>query len=284
MDAYMVFTEDNEIIKYDASGKELNKTSYEVVDFDDSDPSAWCVGHLKTGENSVLWPFEINAGGKYVTDFEICYLTVDKMCLVYPDGGAFSSNGGWGEASYWHFKSNSDVAGLIAGLDSGKAWTWNTDCPNGGVVWGNMGYCGGDGAKVYTGEGKWWGVTSEEDFLGQLGHSDTGDPTGEESMDAYMVFDPAGVVTKYAGDGSKINEGTFSVDLVSGNTWKVANLNTSAGAILWPFEINSGGNKPTAFEVCYIAGDAMTLVYPDGGDFSTVGNWAEASFWQFKAK
>jgi hypothetical protein len=28
----------------------------------------------------------------------------------------------------------------------------------------------------------------------------------------------------------------------------------------------------------------MTLVYPDGGDFGSLGSWGEATFWQFKAK
>jgi hypothetical protein len=36
------------------------------------------------------------------TWFEIVYLTGDKMCLVYPDGG---SQGAWGEATFWHFKA-----------------------------------------------------------------------------------------------------------------------------------------------------------------------------------
>jgi hypothetical protein len=34
--------------------------------------------------------------------FDVVYLTGDKMCLVYPDGGNQSA---WGEASYWHFKA-----------------------------------------------------------------------------------------------------------------------------------------------------------------------------------
>ena len=38
------------------------------------------------------------------TTFEVVYQTNDKMCLVYPDGGAFDGLGSWGEATYWHFK------------------------------------------------------------------------------------------------------------------------------------------------------------------------------------
>jgi hypothetical protein len=61
-------------------------------------------------------------------------------------------------------------------------------------------------------------------------------------------------------------------------------MKTDAGSILWPFEINSGGNKPTIFEVVYMTGSQFTLVYPDGGDFGSNGGWGEASFWHFKAK
>lgn len=67
--------------------------------------------------------------------------------------------------------------------------------------------------------------------------------------------------------------------LFQGNTWKVADLKTKA--ILWPYEINSGGNIPGTYEVVYPTGDKMTLVYPDGG---SQGGWGEASFWHFKAK
>ena len=52
-----------------------------------------------------------------------------------------------------------------------KVWKWDTDAPD-GVVWGNMGYCGGKGSDVALGgNGKWWGVTSEEEFLTQGQHA-----------------------------------------------------------------------------------------------------------------
>ncbi|MBQ6916492.1 MAG: hypothetical protein IJQ64_01645, partial [Prevotella sp.] len=68
------------------------------------------------------------------------------------------------------------------------------------------------------------------------------------------------------------------------NEWKVANMKTTAGTILFPYEINSGGNMPTIFEVVYLTGDKMCLVYPDGGDFGSLGGWGEATYWHFKAK
>ena len=280
LNAYMVFTEDGTLTAYDAAGNVIRSDSYSVEGYNPN--GEWKVGDLVT--KAILWPYEINSGGNIPGKYEIVYLTIDKMTLVYPDGGDFGSLGGWGEASFWHFMSDGDVAGSLTDYnDSGKAWTWDTGVT--GAVWGNMGYCGGNGAAVGTsGEGQWWGVTSEEEFAGQLGHSDTGVLTGEESMDAYMIFTPDGTITSYGADGAKIRGGSYELELIGGNEWKVANLNTTAGSILWPFEINSGGNKPTTFEVVYLTGDKMTLVYPDGGDFGGLGGWGEATFWHFKAK
>ena len=99
-----------------------------------------------------------------------------------------------------------------------------------------------------------------------------------------MTLNVDGTIVRHAGDGSVINSGTFELVPVEGNDWKVADLNTTAGTILWPYEINSGGNMPTTFEVCYLTGSKMCLVYPDGGDFGSLGGWGEASFWHFKAK
>ena len=41
---------------------------------------------------------------------------------------------------------------------------------------------------------------------------------------------------------------------------------------------------PTTFEMVYVSGNKMCLVYPDGGDFGGLGNWGEATYWHFKAK
>jgi hypothetical protein len=103
-------------------------------------------------------------------------------------------------------------------------------------------------------------------------------------MDAFMTLTPDGMITRHAGDGSVINSGSFEIEEVSGNAWKQANLNTTAGTILFPYEINSGGNMPTTFEMVYVSGNKMCLVYPDGGDFGGLGNWGEATYWHFKAK
>ena len=269
--SYMVFTEDGILTSYDSGGGVINTDAYAVENYNPN--GEWKVGDLVT--KAILWPYEINSGGNIPGRYEICYLTSDKMTLVYPDGGDFGSLGGWGEATFWHFRSDSDIKGMAYGYENGKDWTWDSGVDADGnelVVWGNMGYCGGAGADVgISGNGQWWGVVAESE-------------TEAESMDAYFTLTPDGVITRHAGDGSVINSGSFSIDETVANEWKVADLHTTAGTILWPYEINSGGNMPEVFEMVYLTGSKMCLVYPDGGDFSTNGGWGEASFWHFKAK
>ena len=279
LNAYMVFSEDGILKAYDAAGNVIRSDAFAVENFNPA--GEWKVGELVT--KAILWPYEINSGGNIPGRYEIVYLTPDKMTLVYPDGGDFGSLGSWGEASFWHFYSDSDYNGMAAGYDDGKSWTWDPDVT--GAVWGNMGYCGGAGSAVgQHGEGQWWGVTSTDEFNGQLGHTEDGTNHGDGDMNAFMTLGTDGTIKRCAADGSVINSGTYEFVPVAGNDWKVAELNTTAGTILWPYEINSGGNMPTTFEVVYLTGSKMTLVYPDGGDFSTLGSWGEASFWHFKAK
>lgn len=277
LDAYMVFTEDGLINAYDATGAVIRSGTYEIKNYNPTGNTEWKVGDLVT--NAILWPYEINSGGNIPGTYEICYLTSDKMTLVYPDGG---SQGSWGEATFWHFYSNSDVKGMAAGYENGKDWTWDYDGTN--TVWGNMGYCGGLGSDVgLNHNGQWWGVVNETEFMDQLQHAG-GSAHGDESMDAFMTFMTDGSIERHAGDGSVINKGTYEFDLSVASDWKVANLNTTAGTILFPYEINSGGNMPTTFEVVYLTGNKMCLVYPDGGDFGSNGGWGEATYWHFKAK
>ena len=279
--SYMVFTDEGILTSYDANGDIIRTGNYTISDYNPS--GEWRKGMLNT--DAILWPYEINSNGNIPGTYEIVYLTPDKMTLVYPDGGDFGGLGNWGEATFWHFCSTSDVEGMAFGYGTDtKDWTWDQSVGD-GEVWGNMGYCGGSGADVgISGNGKWWGCKTEEDFAGQLQHSNDGSLHGDESMDAYFTLSGEGTIVRHAGDGSVINSGSFEFDTSVANEWKVANLNTTAGTILWPFEINSGGNMPTTFEVCYLTGDKMTLVYPDGGDFGGLGNWGEATFWHFKAK
>ncbi len=281
INAYFIMDEDGNSTVYDKDGNEIRKAAYSVDGYTGSyDSENWKLGDLKT--TAILWPYEINSGGNNPGTFEIVYLTADKMCLVYPDGG---SQGAWGEASYWHFCSNTDIEGMAVGYgkNAKKSWTWDYDGTN--TVWGNMGYCGGKGSDVGTAHnGQWWGVTNEAEFMGQLNHTNDGKAHGDESMDAYFTLSADGSIARCAADGSVINSGKFEIEPIEGNEWKVAHLNTTAGTILFPYEINSGGNMPTTFEMVYLTGSKMCLVYPDGGDFSTNGSWGEASYWHFKAK
>ena len=172
---------------------------------------------------------------------------------------------------------------MAAGTENGKDWTWDDSITS--AVWGNMGYLGGSGTDVgLSGAGQWWGVTSTEEFNEQLGHTEDGVNHGDGDMNAFMTLGTDGTIKRCAADGTVINSGTYDFVLVTNNEWKVADLKTTAGAILWPYEINSGGKMPTIFDVVYLTNDKMTLVYPDGGDFSALGNWNEATFWHFKAK
>ena len=170
----------------------------------------------------------------------------------------------------------------LASNDYGsKTWKWDPSIT--GAVWGNMGYCGGAGSDVGTaGNGQWWGVTSTDEFNGQLQHTEDGTNHGDGDIDAYMTFGTDGILNAYDAAGNQIRNGKYELVPVSGNDWKIADLNTTA--ILWPYEINSNGNIPGTYEVVYLTSDKMTLVYPDGGDFGALGGWGEASFWHFKAK
>jgi len=170
---------------------------------------------------------------------------------------------------------------LLASNDGKKTWKWNTNAPD-GQVWGNMGSDGNyNGEKLaLTGDGKWWGVTSEEEFMGQLNHTNDGKAHGDESMDATMVFTEDGMIYCYDAEGKQIRSGKYEVKNYdpTRSSGAIGILHTEAGSILFPYEINSGGNMPTDFEIAYLTPGRMVLVYPDKGAWV---DWQEATFWQF---
>ena len=47
-----------------------------------------------------------------------------------------------------------------------------------------------------------------------------------------------------------------------------------------PFQINSGGNKPTDFEIMQLDSEHIKLIYAAPG----TGGWGEATWWAFKKK
>lgn len=305
LNAYMVFNEDGTVTSYAADGTEIRKGTFKVEgytgEYIEVGGNPWKLGDLVT--DAILWPWVINTDAtvpsktKWTNStgghgYEIVYLTPDKLTLVYPGGNSATgeTNGSWAEATYWHFKSSSDLLGMAAGYDKGKDWTWDDSVS--GTVWGNMGYLPGDGASVgQSGNGQWWGVTSEEDFQGQLQHTSDGAYHGDGSFDAYMTIGTDGLITSYGADGSVIRKGTYELKSVAGSDWKIADLKTDA--ILWPWIINTNGKMPSevnwgtnAYEVVYLTNDKMTLVYPGGNadEGKVNGSWGEATYWHFKAK
>lgn len=172
---------------------------------------------------------------------------------------------------------------MMAGNGS-KTWTWDTSAS--GSYWGNMGYCGGAGSNVaLDGYGQWWGISADDNSLSQ--HTDDGKRHGDESPDATMVFSLNGTVKCYNANGAEIRSGSYEVTDYNDSdpsAWRVGYLQTTPGAILFPYEINSGGKMPTKFDLVYLSDDKLCLVYPDGGNFNDLGNWGEATFWHFKTK
>ena len=300
LNAYMVFNDEGIVTSYDAEGNVIRQGAYKVENYNPN--GEWKVGDLRT--DAILWPWVINTDASLPSQvswgtgaYEIVYLTADKMTLVYPgkdDNGNANALGGWGEATYWHFKSSSDIEGMALGYGktAKKSWTWDTSIT--GAVWGNMGYCGGPGSAVGINGGgaQWWGIDSSAEFNNQLIHSEGGVNHGDGDLDAYMTFDAEGMVTSYGADGSVVRSGTYEFTPVKGNEWKVAELKTDA--ILWPWIINSKGTLPSqaswgsgVYEVVYLTSDKMTLVCPghdDNGNVNSLGGWGEATFWHFKAK
>ncbi len=289
--AYMEFFDDGNIISYDAGGNQIRKGKYSVEGWTGTKSHAsmdgavanWSFGTLKTSEGAILFPFQINGGGTQPTDFEIVQLDASHLQLIY----AAPNTGNWSEATWWAFKSSSDGEANLTNLST-KSWTWDTEFRADGAVWGNLGYSAGDD---WT-SGIWWGA-KPEDLTGQLQHSDTGNATGEESADAYMTFDwNSGTVQSYDASGAEIRSGKFeisgwgngkktqaSIDGVQ-SAWAYGTLHTDAGSILFPFQINGGGTKPTDFEIMKLDASHLQLIYAA----PNTGNWSEATWWAFKAK
>jgi hypothetical protein len=289
--ATMVIYDDGNIACFDAGGNQIRKGKYSVSGWTgeksqasvDGSQAKWAYGTLTTTEGSILFPFKINGGGEKPTNFEILQLDASHLKLAYAAAGT----GGWGEATWWAFKSASDGEGALTGFEN-KAWTWDTEFRGDGAVWGNCGYAAGED---WT-SGIWWGA-KPEDLTGQLNHSDTGVATGEESAGAYMTFDwKSASVKSFSAAGAEIRSGKFEI-LNWGNgektqasvdgsqaAWAYGTLHTDAGSILFPFKINGGGEKPTDFEIMQLDNDHLRLIYAAPG----TGGWSEATWWAFKKK
>jgi hypothetical protein len=307
--AYMVLDEDGNVKCFASDGVQIRSGKFRVTAWDEGNRSfasadgsqpAWSLGTLHTDAGSILFPFQINSHNDdhdkttCPTDFEIMQLDGSHLKLIYPQAGT----GGWTEATWWAFKSNSDAEGSLTNYGE-KSWTWDTEFRGDGGAWGNLGYAPGDGNSfVNDGNGIWWGCPPA-DLTGQLNHSDTGAATGEEDAGAYMTFNyQKGTISSFAANGSQIRSGKFEISAwdqgkrsyasVDGSqaAWSLGTLHTDAGSILFPFQINSHNDDhdkttcPTDFEIMQLDGSHLKLIYPQSG----TGGWTEATWWAFKKK
>ena len=173
---------------------------------------------------------------------------------------------------------------VLTGESGAKAWKWYTI---GTACWGNCGYIGVAGqANVAAGEipGYWWGCVAEDLETEQVQHAG-GVAYGYGSSDAYMVFDSVnGTVTSYKADGTQIASSSYSVEDFNWQPdYKFGDLvnDDDASGILFPFVVNKGGLKATNYEIIYLDGTLMTLIYK--GDNEEWG-WGEATWWRFQPK
>lgn len=272
----MTFDEDFNILTASKGNAEHRKASYSIENYVPGRVDNWQIATLKTSLPAVLWPYSINEEGKQVTEFDVMYLDSNHMTLVYTKG---NGAGSWGEISYWRFINVTPSKNVLEGLSERK-WSWAND---GIEVWGNAGNSGAGDAFTSTNvDGKWWGVVDAADLMGQLQHSG-GDSYGDESNNAYMIFGD-GKVTSYAADGSKIRGGSYELNIYPegrNGGWELGKLTTSEPALLFPWSINQEGTPVTEFDVMYMDGDYMNLVYTKGNG---AGSWGEITFWRFKGE
>ncbi len=279
--SYMEFNEEGGLIAYSPEGVKITDGSFAIKGFNNNqivNEETFSRGTLTTSAGAILWPFQINTNGGEPTEFEIGWLDATRMILLCPAEGA----GSWGEATWWSFMSDDDP--VIVGMND---WYWKPTEVNSGAVWGNGGYAAGAQSGNGTIEGSWWGCgvndgTCADTFAGQMQHAGDAYVPGEEYSTSRMSFsvDDA-TITVYDKDGNQIRQGSYALDLTPNpDTFSVGTLETSAGTILWPFAINTGGEMPTKFEVGYFSSDTMILIYaPDG-----TGAWGECTWWSFGKK
>lgn len=308
--AYMEFNDDGTIVTYNKDGNVIRQGKYSVDGYTgernhasiDGSQANWSYGTLKTTAGTILWPFEINWKKNdrpaCPTEFEIMELDASHLKIVEAKPGT----GGWGEATWWAFKSESDAEAALTNFGT-KEWTWDTEWRADGGAWGNLGYAAGDGNSfVNDGNGIWFACPPDllenpnEKGETQMVHSNSDTPLGE-GVGAYMTFDLKNrLITTFNSKGTQIRKGKFeiknwgngkrNIPSIDGSqaSWALGTLHTDEGSILWPFEINWRKNErpacPTDFEIMQLNGNSMKLVYAKPG----TGGWGEATWWAFKAK
>lgn len=167
-----------------------------------------------------------------------------------------------------------------------KKWKWMPTSKENGAVWGNGKYCEGDQDGSLDIVGAWWGCgvedgTANSKFSSQTNH--TGgryeEIKGECYALSYMEFNEDGTLTAYGPDGTKINEGSFVIkdynknEVTDKDKCSRGILETSAGAILWPFAINADGYQPTSFDIGWLDAGRMILWASSSGKPYEEGTW-----------
>lgn len=275
--SYMEFSEDGSIIAYGNNGAKIAEGSFSISEYKNNEitrPDANSRGILETTAGSILWPFtcDDSAPGNEPTKFEIAYLDASRLIIYAQNPNGWSS-------TWWSFMSDDDPTGILASHD----WHWKpTDLNGGGAVWGNGGWMG---AQNGTGSinGGWWGCgVNDGDCKNKFSDQDNHAGGRYDEFEAecysqsYMTFnEDEATVTVYGKDGNKMREGSFSVDWAPTET-RMGTLNTSEGAIMWPFIINTDGKMASSFQIGYLGGDAMILIYKNG-----TADDAECTWWSF---
>lgn len=279
--SYMEFNEDGSLNAYSNEGVKINEGSFSISGYKNNEiinEETSSRGTLETSAGAILWPFAINTGGDMPTSFEIGWLDPSRMVLTY----AVPGNGSWQECTWWSFMSDDDPAVLES-----HDWYWKPTKFNGGAVWGNAGYLAGSQSDDGNINGAWWGCgvidgDCGDTFAGQMVHAGEAYVPGEEYSTSRMSFNvDDATVTVYDKDGNQIRQGSFALDLTPNpDTYSVGTLETSAGTILWPFQINTNGGMPTSFQVGFFSSDTMILICPPESGAA----WEEATWWSFGKK
>ena len=175
---------------------------------------------------------------------------------------------------------------LIASNNGQKVWKW----VEGARCWGN---CDQSGATLPDVGGEWWGCDTPEDLLTQLTHSG-GAEHGDESADAYMIFNEDGTVTSYRGDRTSIRSAKYKIidyteelhgydEPTSGthkDNWTHGVLHTDGAGILFPYLINAGGEVVEDYQISKLTIDKMILTAA-GHKWADWGG--ETTYWRFQS-
>ena len=166
---------------------------------------------------------------------------------------------------------------VLTGESGVKAWKWYAVD---GACWGNAGWNAGKAASPTDLPGKWWGCTPDQLETEQVQHSG-GTVYGYGDEDAYMIFNEDGECISYKADGTQIAKGTYKFNNYtpdgSGEGYGYGIIETTDAPILFPFDINTNGQRTNKFNVVYVDPNVLALISDKGA-----GDWGECTWWRFK--